>query len=263
MLAILLILPLTACGSLMDAIDDPEIREMSESMLDAVITDDRDTARSLFPDILSEEDFLSGYEQLRDALYGVSSYELTATYRNHTTNSTQTATEVTYYMTTDNGNFVVVTTVVSDYDGVYNFRITPEEYTTLVSTGTIGNMKGANTFQWIMLALALIETIFVILVLVDCCRRKIKMKPLWIILILVGICLTVSLSASNMRFNFNIGSIANYSALIIYGDESFVLRFLIPVGAILYLILRRKITKEPKVIEAEAVTIEDVEPTEE
>lgn len=246
-----------------ESIDEQAVREKAETMLDAIISSDHETAYGLFSDAAIKTDFYSTYDQINSDLSGVSSYKLIPMFRYKSKTNSESTTMLRYYMTTNNGNYVVDAEISDSHGGLHYFSITPEAQTRIAHSGNIKNMKGSNAFQWLMLAFAVAETIFVIIVFVDCCRRKLRLKLLWIILILVGIHFSVSIVVPYKDFNFSLGSIANYSSLIIYGDGSSLFRLFVPSGAILYLAFRKIFTIKPDIIEVENATIEDAAPTEE
>ena len=95
---------------------------------------------------------------------------------------------------------------------------------------------------WVFSGLAIAFTVWM---LVDCLRRKMKYKVLWAIIIFFGIAFTVTVGeTSNLSFNmglfFQTSSIDADPALV-----SVVTKLVIPVGAILYLCLRKKFTINP------------------
>jgi len=88
--------------------------------------------------------------------------------------------------------------------------------------------------------------------LIDCAKRNIKWKPLWIILILMGM-FTVVISDS--RFSVHIGLVlAEYCHLKLFTSGSFELNLALPVGAIVYFFIRK--TLPPKTSPVDPVTEE-------
>lgn len=243
-MVLLLLISFAGCAGLFD---DSAIRAKTEDMLDALIADDAAAAYAMVADACSQTEFDGVYAGMRQMLSGATSYELKRVSFNFRTGNGETTTQAVYTMTANNGKaFAVQVAEATGYRGLAGFRITPKENTSLSYTGDLGHMQGADAAQWGVVILAGLTLVFVILVLIDCCRQKIKRKVLWILVILLGmVAFTFVTSSTSVRFNFNIGAFLSYSALLRYGDGSTALRIMIPLGAILYLCLRKKLRIVP------------------
>ncbi len=75
---------------------------------------------------------------------------------------------------------------------------------------------------------------------VDCVKRPIRFKVLWIILIWILVILQVSMIGTSFRFNFSFTVIPTWGSLLAT-VSSFLLRIPVPVGALIYLSVRKKI----------------------
>ena len=141
--------------------------------------------------------------------------------------------------------------------GVVTFMLTPYEDTDYSSTGTLGRMKGASPVQWLFLLLNVVSLAVAAYAIVDCARRKVEKKVLWILVLLFGFfTVGVTISDSMFRTNFNLSWITAYSALIRYGSGTMVARLMLPVGAIAYFFSNRTKSGEtpPREIEEPAET---------
>ena len=107
---------------------------------------------------------------------------------------------------------------------------------------------------------------------VDCVKRPIRFKVLWIILIWVSVILQVSMIGTSFRFNFFFTVIPTWGSLLAT-VSSFLLRIPVPVGALIYLSVRKKIKPkaskqsteapaQPSVSDLESTLIDQPEPTE-
>jgi hypothetical protein len=117
--------------------------------------------------------------------------------------------------------------------------------------------------QWVVLLLGILEIAFVIWMLIDCCCRKIRLKAMWIVIILLGaLAFSIKLGPAGMNFNFNLGGILSYTALILYGSGTTALRIMLPIGALVYLFCRAVNVKSPDLPATEApVDLPEAEPT--
>ena len=107
---------------------------------------------------------------------------------------------------------------------------------------------------------------------VDCVKRPIRFKVLWIILIWVSVILQVSMIGTSFRFNFFFTVIPTWGSLLAT-VSSFLLRIPVPVGALIYLAVRQKIKPkaskqsteapaQPSVSDLESTLIDQPEATE-
>ena len=265
----------SGCTSVLQDLENAEVRQSTERMLDALIANDFQTAYSLVNKICTEEDFKPVFTQMQELLGNADTYELKllSIYTNGTITNGQKIRSVssTYEMTTKNGR-VIVSIRMDDQIGLNGFYLTPYEKTDYYSTGTLNNMKDATGVQWGFLLLNVIAIGFAVFALVDCSRQKIKRKVLWILLILLGfVSLGATMSSASFRLNFILGWITAYSALIRYGSGTVMLRLMLPVGTIIYFAMRRSLLKEsapaiitsekePEIIEEEILSNQQTSP---
>ena len=258
-LVLALLVLCSGCGGLLRKMENSQLRSSTEAMLDALIAEDFGTAYGLVSNICSQEEFQTVFVQLRQMLEGAQTYELQLlqVYTGASINDGQrinTASAV-YKVTTPKG-VVIAGTRRDDRMGLTAFQLTPYEKTDYYFTGTLGHMRDAGGIQWLLLLLNVISVGFGVFALVDCARKKIKNKVLWIILLSLGFATVgVTLSGSGFRMNFNLGWLTAYSALIRYGSGAVTLRLMLPVGAAAYFCMRRSLLKAagPAAVSAEQV----------
>lgn len=243
------------------AVGDPQIRQLTEAMIDAIRDDDVNTAYNLLVPGIDRAQFDSIYLQLKQLFKDMDVYTLVASQVNKNINmgSEGTITRICYMLSGGKnvaGEIRVFVNVAqsSEYpQQLYGFYI--NDYEEVTQTGTFTTMKGASAGQWVMLIIGLLETGFIVWMFVDCCVHKVRKKWLWLLLIALGV-FVISASVDNgVRLNFNTGLYFNvYTAAIAYSNGTHLLRFMVPVGAIIYRIKR-------KALLAKAVEVQQ-EPTE-
>ncbi len=241
-----LVLLLSSCAG--DMFDDDEIRGYTVTMLDAIIADDYDTAYETISDACTEQEFAAFYNQARAAFEGVKNYELICIGYNRTININNgeqvIRTDAEYKFESGNIKYVITVATLTGYKNLAGFHILSIEQTDLYYTGTLDNMVGATPFQWVMLLLNLVVVAVTVWAIVDCARRNIKKKALWIVIIVLGMLIVGQTTAGNAsQLDFYLG-LFSYSAFIVYGSGKTVLRLLIPVGAIVYLAMRKTLEKQ-------------------
>lgn len=250
LLAVLVLL-LSGCTALVQGFENEELRDHTDVMLNAVLMNDSDAAYTLVSDICSKTEFEPVFDEMYNLLKGVEGYELKliSIYKksNFDNGKSVTVTDSVYEMQTQGKKYVVSVQKRSDVEKLSSFYITPYEKTNLYYTGVIQNMKGASFLQWGFLLSNLVIIALMVFALVDCCRHKIKLKPLWIIIILLGaLSLGATITATSFHFNFNLVWFAAYNAFVRYGGGQVTVRLVIPWGIALYFVLRHWLIKKDK-----------------
>ena len=241
----------SGCAVAIQDLENAEIRQTTEAMLDALIANDPQAAYSLVSNICTEEDFKPIFTQMQALLGNEAVYELkllsiytNSAISNGPKSSSVSSVSSVYEMTTKSEKLIVSITI-DDQVGLSSFYLTPYEYTDYYFTGTLKSMEDATGSQWFVLLLNVIVLGFAVFALVDCCRRKIKRKVLWILLLILGFAsVGATVFATGVRLNFNVGWITAYSALIRYGTGAVTLRLMLPVGAIVYFAKRRSLSQQ-------------------
>ena len=231
---------LDAADMLDDVLEDSQLRADTERMLDAVIADDYQAAWDAIYQQVDAVEFRRVYVQIQPLLTGITRYELTPSSINTTVRNGVSVVSIRYMMTAGNQQYFVDVSRTEGYEGLTAFRLT--EYVPVVTTGTLGSMQGANGWQWALLIVGFLEMAFVVCVFVDCCRHKMKKKWLWLLFIALGyLIFSVISTPEQFKIGVNAGVFLSYTSLIRYSTGGFVFRFMIPIGAIVYLICRKSL----------------------
>lgn len=234
------------CAKLLSTMEDETLRDNTEMMLDTIMANDLDAAYALIDDVCTKEEFRTVFTTARELFHNADTYDLKLLniYHNRSFDNGEMvdSVEATYLMTIGTERYILNTAMHSIYEDLSAFHINLYENTDYYKTGEIGAMADANVFQWIMLCSNLILIAFTIYALTDACRHKMKLKVLWIVIIVLGFAsIGVTLSATRLNFNLNINWIFAYSALILHGSGTIIFRIMLPIGAILYLALRKRL----------------------
>lgn len=232
------------CTSLLQQAENPQIRQHTTTMIDALIANDLDSAYDLVSNLTTKAEFAQVFAKMEAFLSDANTYELTMLSINVSSKlsggqNTQT-TSVVYKMVTDTDQTVIVSILTRGQDHVLqSFYLTPYELTDYYYTGTIDKMQKASIGQWLLLLSNLLSIGIAVFAVVDCARRPIKKKALWIAAIVLGfIALGATIGTNGFRFNFNFGWITAYTCLIRYGTGTVALRLMLPLGAIAYFLSR-------------------------
>ena len=245
-----------------DAVDDAKVRENTERMLSYILADDFENAYTMICTVTTREEFRQPYADIRAVLQGVTDYELVASYRNNNVTNGVSYVGIRYMLTSGEQKILVEATRQEGGIGLVGFHV--YTYDPVTQTGTLTTMQGANAAQWIFLVIGLLEGGFMIWMFVDCCRSKIRRKWLWLILTLLGAVAISVTVGSGINFRYNIGLFFNlHTALIRYSSGGFTVRLMFPLGAALYVILKKKLIKHQEVPATDEIPAEELPQTEE
>ena len=219
----------------------------TEQFLAAMMDGDMDGACAAVDSSISRAEVENLCVQLAQMLDGVEDYTLKPVGYHFQNTNGQIVRQVQCQMTAGDRSFVVTALKADGQEGLQGFYVAPVEQTNQTYTGTPGTMKGADALQWIVLILGVAALAVEIWMIVDCARRPLRRKVWWLLAILLGsLLLTMEMGGSSAGIRFNVGLHLRLSALIRYGDGSVQWSQLIPVGTLVYFIMRKKLALRPK-----------------
>lgn len=244
LLLIFLLLALAGCA---DKEADARLETQTRAMLDAVLSDDADTAYALVADAATEEAFRSAYADMRGMLSGIVSYEIKKLGNNKADGEYAASFLIT--ATAADGSTHEYAATAREREGgsgLSAFYIQKNEQTP-TPIGSLTNMEGADGVQWALIAVSALSWIVTVLALVDCALHAVHEKRgMMLLIILIGM---VSLSFSwgaSQGFAVQHGYYFLYTALLRHASGEVTLRVFLPVGAIAWMVLRRKFTAKSK-----------------
>ena len=220
--------------------------ELADQFMDHVIADDYDAAYGMVKATVSDPDFRAYWTTVQTVADGAETYEMKQIGWNLNRSNGVTTRTTAYQAELDNGRIILLRVVTQDgiegIAGIHFSDITDFLASTEVFVPTV------RVILWVVSALAMAFTVWM---LVDCLRRKMKYKVVWAILIFFGLCFTFTVGETS-NFSFNLGLFFQTSSIEADpGLLAIVTKLVIPVGAILYLCLRKKFTVEPSKPEGE------------
>ena len=236
---LLLTLCLTAILSLCSCADMEmgDNGELAEQFMSCVIADDYNAAYGMVKATVTDLDFRAYWVSIQTAAKEAKTYEMEQIgWRINTTNGITTRTSA-YQVYLDNGRTVLLRVVTQDdIEGIAGIHFS--DITDFLAS-TEAFIPTVRIILWVFTGLAIAFTLWM---LVDCLRRKLKYKALWAILIFFGIALTVTVGETS-NFSFQIGLFCSlWSIDADPGLPAVVTKIVVPLGAILYLCLRKRFT---------------------
>jgi hypothetical protein len=243
MTALILLATLISCTPDMDVGNNTEL---ADQFMDHVIADDYDAAYGLVKATVSDPDFRAYWATVQTVADGAETYEIKQIGWNLNRSNGVTTRTTAHQAELDNGRIVLLRVVTQDgIEGIAGIHFS--DITDFLAS-TEAFVPTVRIILWVVSALAVAFTVWM---LVDCLRRKMKYKVVWAILIFFGLCFTFTVGETS-NFSFNVGLFFQTSSIEADpGLLAVVTKLVIPVGAILYLCLRKKFTVEPSKPEGE------------
>lgn len=250
LLCLLAVVTLAACSA------ETEIgqnTDLGRQFLDYVIQADYASAYGMVQSTVSDGDFRAYWNEMQTVVEGAQTYELEQIGWNIHRSGGITTYATAYQVYFDNQKTVLFRVVTTDdIEGIAGLHFSD------VTEFLNHSESFVPTLQVVLGVVSLLTIAFCIWMFVDCLRRKMRYKVLWAILILVGVAVTVT-TGQTMGLNFTVGLMLQSNTVV--ADPSIlsmVTKVVIPLGAILYLCLRKRFTVVPsQPVEAEEAPVSD------
>ena len=238
MIALVLLAALISCTPDMDVGNNTEL---ADQFMDHVIADDYAAAYGMVKATVTDSDFRAYWTTVQTVADGAKTYEMKQIGWTLNRSNGVTTRTTAYQAELDNGRTVLLRVVTQDgIEGIAGIHFS--DITDFLAS-TEAFVPTVRVILWVVSALAMAFTVWMF---VDCLRRKMKYKVVWAILIFFGLCFTFTVGETS-NFSFNVGLFFQTSSIEADpGLLAVVTKLVIPVGAILYLCLRKKFTIDPK-----------------
>ena len=241
----LLLIPLlffTSCG---EVTESKPLRDLTDRMIVAMRAEDAEGAFDLVAASCTKEEFDTFYEQFAPVFKEIGDYEL---YVHATSEEKQEGRQyesTQYILLSDTKQLVISANMEKGTSSLTGFLVgQPEENlkTYIETSGTVTTLDKTTGWQWVALVASLLEMAFVLWMAIDCILRKMDSKFLWLSLILLGMfSLAFSFGDGSFGFNFTVSFIFDYTALVGHVRDLVSLRVMIPIGAIVYFFMRKRL----------------------
>ncbi len=232
---------LTSCDdetSWTELSDDSDADVLCRTFIDHVIREEREDLYDLVKHMVDSETFETIWRDLRTVADGAASADIHQTHWEFFTDSSGSYLQSSYMVEYDTGASMSFHITTGETKGV------PEGFGFTETTGFLANAtKASQIWNTVLIGVSLLVLAFTIWMLVDCIRRPLKRKALWIILILLGISLTFTVGPESAHLNFFVGIFAQFSTSTLnMAMPAMIIRVIIPVGPIIYFCVRKRMT---------------------
>ncbi len=231
--------------AMVDSVDSTQQDEIMAMVFDAVENGDTEVlAQYMSQDYISGDDIQQMADSGSAYIEGtVTDYKKTGWYINKSLdNGVQTTTlDLSYNVMTDYDSYVVSTRFIQGANRWELIGFNVIRMKDFKANGAIFSFENFDVVQLLMLLLSAASLALMIIAIVACAKSKVRKKALWIVMIvLLHTGVSLAFSPAGFRFNFWILNVT-LSSLQKYIDGTRVYNVLVPLGAILFLSLRRKL----------------------
>ena len=233
------VLLLTACLLSFSSCSDysaknGELETLGKKFIDSVISGDDEGAYSCIYDEISVENKVKVVNDIKASLGDMKSYEMKLVgWSSNTSNRVSTHYNV-YEIKGDNGReYQLDIGVSTGYDKLTSLYLS--DVTSALPRGVVKAIDIALS----ILSIACI--VFGVLMIVDCAKRKVSLKALWIIIIFLCVSVGFSFGASQFGLGGFMGLLISMSGASQSAGVTSV-KLVIPVGAIIYFCLRKRLS---------------------
>ncbi len=239
LLVLVLVVALTfsSCAALMDAIAKREV-DACRTFFDYVSQNSYAAAYDSVKHFATPAVFQSFWPEVRAVVAGAESYTLSAKHWTTYVEEGEHYTEALILLTTDTGNSTLIYTIL--YEGEWLCGMQLLEVTDFVNATSY-----VPTVNLILILFSVLCFAFILWMFIDSLVRPIKLKPLWALITLAGVGAGFTVGAETLYAALCGSFFYPLSLMIVdYTDLSVTARAVLPVGAIVYLCLRRRLMKK-------------------
>ena len=242
----LLLVPLlflTSCGEPVP--ESKTLRDLTDRMIVAMKTGDPVAAFDLVAASCTQEEFDDFYERFEPVFVVIEDYELHVHATAEQEKDGRVYESTQYILLSEAKQLVITANMEKGTSRLSSFLVgEPEENLKayIETSGTLSTLDKTSGWQWVALAVSLLEIAFILWMAIDCALRKIEGKFLWLALILLGIVsLSFSFGDGSFGWGFDVSFIFGYTAYIGHVYDLMSLRIMLPVAAVVYFFLRKRL----------------------
>ncbi len=232
---------LTSCGSSifeeLSKDSDPDV--FCRTFIDHVIADEKEETYQMFNGMCSRADFEKLWTSFRATADGADAADIHMTGFWFYTENGDDFFKGQYFVEYNNGSTMNLSLVFADGETIYQiiYLDVTDFYADAEKTSGILNIV-LGVYSLLVLA-------FCVWMIVDCARRRVRKKALWILLIIAGVSLSLRVGEYG-NVSFMVGLFLQSSqAWVDFGYLAVGTKLILPVGAVIYFCLRRRITLTP------------------
>ena len=237
---ILSLLALFSCDGFVEEMNNND--ELGSLFIDSIAKNDYSTARSLMRNSASDTDFSAFWNETRKSFEGAKSYNMTNAGFYMNIDNGITTYRTSYKVETDNGSTLLFTVkTAKEFEGIYSVNFYD-------ATDFINDTdRLIPTLNVVFIVISLLAIGFTLWMIIDCVRRNIRRKVLWIILNFIGLLFSFTFNyGGDVNFNFTIGLILRFSNITAdIWTASVKASIVLPIGSLIYFLVRKKYTLKP------------------
>ncbi len=236
-----LLLLLTSCGGAIfsELSEDSDADVFCRTFIDRVLADEKEEAYQMLDGLGSRADFEKLWDYFGDSAEGATAAEIHMTdFLFFTENGTDYF-KGQYFVQFNNGRDINLSLITDGKNAVVGLNYLD------ISGFYPKAEKAVSVLDPVLAVYSLLVLAFCVWMIVDCARRRVRKKALWILLIIAGVSLSLRVGEYG-NVSFMVGLFLQSSqAWVDFGYLAVGTKLILPVGAVIYFCLRRRITLTP------------------
>ncbi len=237
---------LSGCASLLK---NERMDQEVEKIIAALNEDDADQIfQSMYPDVVTREEFDASYESIRQIWKKCDEHTIKMTSMNINDNQNKSEIirtyRVQYFVYTSEDSYTINLTYRSDNEGegLYGFNLTPGTIPVLISGG-FTTAKENSVPQWCALIFTVLSYVFITITIIDIFRKRPRLYGIWMVAAMTFFAFRIQIVPAN----FHAGGFVTWfamSAFKIYSNNMRNFVFALPVGAVAYWFMRKRLLRK-------------------
>jgi len=233
--------------AMMQALEEDEVKADAENILNGIENQDSEYIYDTYfssIDEVSRDDLISGMQEIYAEYEGTQmSAQFYSVYVNSLSNSngTRTVKTATYLVRTDVKPYLLTLTYLKSSNGefnVYGINLSP-----FLDYIVNDRFQDYDAKAWAAFSLNILSYGIMILALILCIKTKIKLKALWIILILLQVGITKTAFPNYFQTSFSFIQVLGISKYWIYAHGGTITSVFFHVFAVIFLFVRKNLNK--------------------
>lgn len=233
--------------AMMEALEEDDVKADVENILTAIENHNSDFIYDTYfssIDEVSEADLSKGMQEIYNAYHGkrLSSHLYSVNVNSFSnSNGTGTVKTVVYLVKTDKAPYLLTINYLKDSNGEYYlYEVNLSEFLDYVVNDSF---EEYDLKAWIVFFINIVSYVIMIIALIMCIKTKIKVKPLWIILILLQVGISITNFPNQFYTHFSVIQFLGISRYQLYAHGGTFTSLFFHVPAVVFLFVRKSLNK--------------------
>lgn len=237
----------SGCENAMELVEEESVRADAEALMNAIEAKDSEYIYDTYFSYMNKLEFNSGMTQIYEAYKGeristkLYNMQSKTFYQMEGDKKSESTKAVVYIIETTES---IYTLNLSYYrEGDEEYALVGANLSLFTNYVVNENFKDYGVKTWVLFSLNIISYGIMILALLLCIKTKIKKKPLWIILILLQVGVTITNFPNQSSINYSFIQLLGVNGYYLFAHGGTITKVFVHIFAIVFLIVRKNLNK--------------------